>query len=400
MNSLSLAKTLHCEALKYGFSADIFVCNNLIRVYCTAGDVHNAYKVFGESPHRDIVSYNAMIDGFVKVGETAKARELFDDMSKRDAVSWGTLLAGYAKMNQCKEAIVLFDQMLVLNVKPDNVALVSALSACAQLGELEKGKRIHDYLLKNRIKITAYLITGLVDLYAKCGCIETARELFESSPEKNLYTWNAMLVGLAMHGHGKLLLDYFMKMVGAGVKLDRVTFLAVLVGCSHAGLINEARMLFAEMEEVYGVTKDLKHYGCMADLLGRAGLIEEAVKLIDTLPMGGDVYVWGGLLGGCRTHGNIEVAEHAARHLMAVKPEDSGMFSVLANVYANAERWDDMAEMRLRESRRVKRSAGCSLIQLNGITHEFVAGDDLHPLANEMYLVLNVLEQHKFEVSC
>ncbi|KAL3512046.1 hypothetical protein ACH5RR_024763 [Cinchona calisaya] len=399
INSLSLAKTLHSQALKFGFLADIFVCNNLINVYCIGGDVHNAHNLFDESSYRDIVSYNSLIDGFVKAGETDKAKELFDQMARRDAVSWGTLLAGYAKMNQCKEAIELFDQMLVSEVKPDDVPLAAALSACAQLGELEKGKRIHDFILQNRIRMSVFLLTGLVDLYAKCGCIETARVIFESSREKNLYTWNAMLVGLAMHGHGKLLLDYFTKMVDdGGVKPDRVTFLGVLTGCSHAGLVDEARRLFAEMECVYGVPKDRKHFGCMADLLGRAGLIEEAVEMIDAMPMQGDVYVWGGLLGGCRMHGNIEIAEKAAEHVMALKPEDGGVYSVLANIYANAERWGDLVRVRrLRNSGMVKKNAGCSLIQLNGTRHEFVAGDDLHPLSNEIYSVLNVLEKHKVE---
>ncbi|CAI9113775.1 OLC1v1014447C1 [Oldenlandia corymbosa var. corymbosa] len=374
LRSLSLAKSLHCQALKVGFLDDVFAFNNLIHAYCVSGDACGAHNLFDENPYRDLVSYNAMIDGFVK--------------------------AGYAKMNQCREAIQLFDQMLFLDVKPDNTALVAVLSACAQLGELEKGKTIHEYILQNRNRINEYLITGLVDFYGKCGYIDTARGIFESST-KNLCTWNAMLVGLAMHGHGNFLLDYFARMVDSGVKPDRVTFLGVLVGCSHAGLVNEARKLFAEMEAVYGVPRELKHYGCMADLLGRAGLIKEAVEMIETMPMQGDVYVWGGLLGGCRMHGDIEAAEKAASQLVAVKPEDGGVYSVLANLYANAERWDDLVKMRsLREGGQIRRNAGCSLIQLNGETHEFVAGDDLHPLIQDIYTILNVLEQHKLEALC
>ncbi|CAK9186875.1 unnamed protein product [Ilex paraguariensis] len=337
------------------------------------GYIHDAFKVFDESCDKDVVSYNAMIDGFVKAGETGKARELFEEMTVRDSVSWGTLLAGYAQINQCKEAIELFDRMVAESrVAPDNIALVSSLSACAQLGELEKGKSIHRYIKRNRIRIDAFLSTGLVDLYAKCGCIETAWEIFEFSREKNVFTWNAMLIGLAMHGHGKLLLDYFSRMIEARVQPDGVTFLGVLVGCSHAGLIDQARRLFGEMEAVYGVPQELKHYGCMVDLLGRAGLIGEAMEMIEAMPMGGyvgDVFTWGGLLGGCRIHGNVEVAERAAGHVMEIKPEDGGVYSILANVYANAEKWDALAKIRrLRDSRRLKRNAGCSLIQLNGVT--------------------------------
>ncbi|RVX18110.1 Pentatricopeptide repeat-containing protein [Vitis vinifera] len=244
------------------------------------------------------------------------------------------------------DAIQLFNRMLISTVRPDNIALVSALSACAQLGELEQGKSIHVYIKQNRIPINAFLSTGLVDLYAKCGCIETAREIFESSPDKNLFTWNALLVGLGMHGRGHLSLHYFSRMIEAGIKPDGVSFLGILVGCGHAGLVCEARNFFQEMEVVYRVPRELKHYGCMADLLGRAGLIREAMEMIERMPMGGDVFVWGGVLGGCRIHGNVEIAEKAAENVMALNPEDDGVYSIMADIYANAGRWEDVARIR------------------------------------------------------
>ncbi|KAL0342210.1 UNVERIFIED_CONTAM: Pentatricopeptide repeat-containing protein [Sesamum calycinum] len=290
-DSVLLAKNLHSELIKFGFLADVFVSNALACTYCRAGDVDGAKKVFERSLFRDVVSYNVMIDGFVKAGEIDKATELFDEMPERDAVSWGTLLAGYAKSNRCVEAIELFDCMVDLMVKFDNVALVSVLSACAQLGELAKGKKVHDLIERNGIKLDSYLGTALVDLYAKGGCIEMAMEVFKLCREKNVSLWNAMLMGLAMHGHGMLLLQYFSRMVENGVRPDGVTILAVLVGCSHSGLIDEARSIFADMESVYGVPRELKHYGCMADLLGRAGLIKEAREMIKEMPMGGSVCV-------------------------------------------------------------------------------------------------------------
>ncbi|KAL3637546.1 hypothetical protein CASFOL_018714 [Castilleja foliolosa] len=399
-NSVSLAKSLHSEVLKFGFSVDVFVCNALVCVYCRGGDVVGAQKVFDGNLYRDVVSYNVMIDGFVKVGAIDNAREVFDEMPERDAVSWGTLLAGYAKSNRCAEAIALFDCMVGLSVRFDNVALVSALSACARLGDLEKGKKIHNHIKRNAIRLDSYLGTALVDFYAKCGCIEIAHEVFQSCRQKNVSLWNAMLVGLAMHGRGVMLLQNFSRMVKNGVKPDGVTILGVLVGCSHSGLINEARRIFSEMESVYNVPRELKHYGCMADLLGRAGSINEAVKMIDEMPMRGDVFVWGGLLGGCKIHGNLEVAEEAAKRVMQVKPEDDGVYSVLAHMYANSHRWDDLVKVRrLRDCRwGIKKSAGFSCIELDGITHEFVSGDCLHPFTDEIYFVLNGLGLHQYEV--
>ncbi|KAL8490007.1 hypothetical protein ACS0TY_025780 [Phlomoides rotata] len=399
-NSLSYGKSLHAHVLKFGFMGDVFVCNALSCAYCRGGDVDGAYAVFEGSPVRDVVSYNVMIDGFVKAGEIDHARELFDEMPERDAVSWGTLLAGYAKLNRCIEAIELFDLMMDSRVKFDNVTLVSALSACSQLGKVTKGKEIHEYIERNTIKIDAYLGTALVDLYAKCGCLETAKDVFKSCCEKNVSLWNAMLMGFAMHGDGISLLQYFSRMVEEGIRPDGVTILGVLVGCSHSGLTNEARRIFANMQSVYGVQRELKHYGCMADLLARAGLINEAMEMIEKMPMGGDVFVWGGLLGGCKIHGNLEVAEEAANKVMQVKPEDGGVYSVLAHMYANSQRWDDLVKVRrLRDCRwGIRKSAGCSLIELDGVMHEFVSGDCLHPYTEEICFVLNGLELQQSEV--
>ncbi|XP_073127367.1 pentatricopeptide repeat-containing protein At5g61800 [Henckelia pumila] len=394
-----LGATLHSELLKFGFLADVFVCNSLACAYLRFGDVVHAYKVFDESMFRDVVTYNVMIDGFVKAGEIERARMVFDQMPDRDSVSWGTLLAGYAKLGYCVEAIDLFDRMIGLRINYDNVALVSVLSACAQVGELKKGKQIHDQIERDGIGLDSYLGTGLVDMYAKCGSIEFAKDVFDSCLVKNVSLWNAMLFGLAMHGNGKLLLQYFSRMIEDGIRPDGVTILGVLVGCSHSGLINEARVIFREMESVYNVLRELKHYGCMADLLGRAGLIKEAVELIQAMPMGGDVFVWGGLLGGCKIHGNLEVAEDAANRVMEVKPEDGGVYSVLAHMYANAERWEDLTNVRrLRDCRwGINKIAGCSLIELDGIKHEFVSGDSLHPSTDEIYFVLNGLEIQQYE---
>lgn len=386
--------------MKFGFFSDLFVFNSLSCTYCRFGDVNGAKRVFEGSLFRDVVSYNVMVDGLVKAGEIDHARKLFDEMPHRDAVSWGTLLAGYAKLSRPVEAIELFDSMVSSMARFDNIALVSVLSACAQLGKMEKGKEIHEYIVRNGIKLDAYIGTALVDLYAKCGSIEMAKEVFSSCREKNVSLWNAMLMGLAIHGHGTSLLQYFSRMAKSGVKPDGVTILGILVGCSHSGLIQEAKRIFMEMESVYGVKRELKHYGCMSDLLARAGLIKEAMQMIEEMPMGGDVFVWGGLLGGCKIHGNVEAAEEAAKHVMQVKPEDGSVYSVLAHLYANSERWDDVVKVRrLRDSRwGIKQSAGCSMIELDGIEHEFVSGDCLHPCTEGIYFALNGLQLHRSEM--
>ncbi|KAL3747734.1 hypothetical protein ACJRO7_016528 [Eucalyptus globulus] len=398
LHALSLAQALHCQAFELGLAADLFVVNSLVRVNSVCGHVADARRVFDESSCRDVVSFNSMIDGLVKSGDVESARRLFEEMPERDAVSWGTLVTGYAQTNQCEEAIGLFDLMIASGIRPDNVAIVSALSACAQLGEIDRGKKIHEYIRQNEIRIDPFLCTGLVDMYMKCGCIEMAMELFETSPEKNVLTWNALLVGLGMHGCGHLSLDYFSRMVSSGLRADGVSILGVLVGCSHAGLVREASEIFNEMESIYGVARELKHYGCMADLLARAGLVKEAEDMIHEMPMRGDIFVWGGLLGGCKIHGNVETAEKAARNVMELCPEDGGAYSIMANIYTSMNRWDDVVRTRRSLSgSAAKKSSGCSVIKLNGTSHEFLSADGWHPEIEEVYFVLHLIGQHQQE---
>nr|XP_010942337.1 pentatricopeptide repeat-containing protein At5g61800 [Elaeis guineensis] len=367
LRSLPLGRALHSQALKLGFATDLFVHNTLISMYASSDSMLDARSLFDEISSCDVVTYNTLIDGYVKAGDMILARKLFDEMPHRDTVSWGTLLAGYSQIRQFKEALQLFDQMLPTGSRPDDVALVSALSCCAQLGALDQGKVIHQYIKENRAALNVYLLTGLVDMYAKCGCIDAATEMFDSTTHRNLFTWNAIVVGLAMHGHGERSLRYFERMIGVGVRPDGVSFLGVLVACSHAGLTDTARKLFDEMESIFGVARELKHYGCMADLLGRAGLMEKAMDMIKAMPMEADAYVWGGVLGGCRIHGNVEIAEIATEHLLRLNPEDSGVYSIMAGIYANARRWEDVARMRrLMEDRRVRKNVGRSLIEVEG----------------------------------
>ncbi|CAA6664157.1 unnamed protein product [Spirodela intermedia] len=362
-----LGRALHAQSLKVGLGGDEFAINALISVYASSGAMSDAQHLFDGAPRRDVVSYNALLDGYLKAGETDRARGIFERMPERDVVSYGTLLAGYSRTRRSEAALELFEAMMAAGVEPDDVSLVAALSTCAQLGALGRGRAVHAYIEKRRRRgrpSGVFLTTALVDMYAKCGRINAAVIVFRRSPEKNVFTWNALIVGLGMHGHGEHSLEYLREMRLAGVRPDGVTFLGVLAGCSHAGLVDAARQLFAGMVAVHGVERELKHYGCMADILGRAGMIGEAMDMIDGMPMAADAYVWGGVLGGCRIHGHVEAAEVAAARLLELNPEDSGIYSVLADIYANARRWEDVAAVRkLMEERQVRKNIAHSTIQ-------------------------------------
>ncbi|KAK9113312.1 LOW QUALITY PROTEIN: hypothetical protein Syun_020109 [Stephania yunnanensis] len=397
---LSLARSLHSQSLAFGFGDHIFLRNALIHFYSISpNSFPDARRLFHETRQPDVVSYNSLLRGFIKAGEVLAARHLFDQMPIKDTVSWATLLSGYSQMNHCKQAIELLHDMLSFpTLKPDNVALVSALSACAQLGALQMGEFIHNYVKLNGITVDSFMSTALVDMYSKCGRVDIATEIFEASQHKNLFTWNAIIVGLAMNGHAELSFQVLHEDERIGCAAGCSDLLRGLAGI-HSGFLVKARELFFhEMESVYGVHRELKHYGCMADLLGRAGLTEEIVEMIEGMPMEGDVFVWSGLLNGCRIRGNVELAEVAAKHIMELDPKDGGVYSIMTAIYANAKRWEDVANVRrLMNVVGINKNAGCSTIEIDGTTHEFIAGDTLHPQVDDIYLVLDGIGRQKFQ---
>ncbi|KAI0513491.1 hypothetical protein KFK09_009515 [Dendrobium nobile] len=366
---LPLGRAFHAQSLRFGFSSNLFVRNALISLYTSCSSLPDAENIFLDNNHAiDIVSYNALIHGYAKAGNLQNAQQLFNQMLQRDAISYGTMIVAYSHFGQHSDALQLFDQMQSDGFKPDNVALASALSSCAHMGQLNRGKAIHDYIRRNRDELSVSLLTGLIDMYAKCGEINIALNLFNGSSSRNLFTWNSIIVGLAMHGYGTLSLDYFDKMRAARVKPDGITILGVLVACSHSGFVETARRMFCDMERVYGVRIELKHYGCMADLFGRAGMIEEVMEMIEEMPMKGDGYVWGSVLSSCQIHrGNVEVAEVAARKLLEIDPGDTGVYSIIARIYADARRWEDVQRIqRIMDAIKVKKNIGFSLVHLPG----------------------------------
>ncbi|XP_066347678.1 pentatricopeptide repeat-containing protein At5g61800-like [Miscanthus floridulus] len=271
---LRLALSLHAVAVAWNLLPFPHVANALVDLYARHALPDAARRVFEEMPFApDVVSYNTMMHAYVNARRVGVARVVFEEMPVRDATSWGTVIAGCGKAGRLEEAVGLFDRMRE-GFRPDSVALVAVLSCCAQLGVLEKGQEVHEYIKLSRTRPNVFLCTGLVDLYAKCECVEEAREVFEACQDRNVFTWNALIVGLAMHGHRTVALEFFHQMVADGIQPDGVTLLGVLIACSHTGLVGMARRVFCDMEGKHNVHRELKHYGCMADFLGRAGLIE------------------------------------------------------------------------------------------------------------------------------
>eukprot|EP01018_Ginkgo_biloba_P029665 Gb_20774 [translate_table: standard] len=342
----------------------------------------------------DVIVGTALIDMYAKCGSLEIARKLFDKMSERNVVSWSAMIAGYAQNGHANEALKLFDQMQLLGVKPDSVTMVSVLQACAHLGALQQGKWIHDYIIRNHFEADVSVGTALIDMYAKCGSVEVARQCFDKMPKRNVISWSAMISGYGMHGHGDDALTLFSQMQETNTLPDDITFISVLSACGHAGLVDEGWHYFNCMSQYYCITPRAKHYACMVDLLGRAGHLNEAQDFIKRMPLEPDAGVWGALLSACRTHGNIELGKRVAERLFGLEPENAGYYVLLSNIYATAGRWEDVATVRMMmKERGLKKTPGCSFIEFNKRVHAFLVGDRSHPQSEKIYATLETLNQ-------
>ncbi|CAK7340524.1 unnamed protein product [Dovyalis caffra] len=380
-------------------SSDVICFNAMIDGYLKCGEVEAAKELFGSMKDKNVGSWNVMVSGLAKCGLIEEARELFDEMKEKNEISWSAMIDGYIKGAYYKEALEVFNLMQREEIRPRNFVLSSAVAACANVGALDQGRWIHAYVKKNSIFFDAVLGTALVDMYAKCGRLDMAWDVFEKMEKKEVFTWNAMICGLAMHGRAEDAIELFSKMRRQNFRPNGITLVGVLSACAHSGMVDEGIEILNSMKELYGIEPEMEHYGCVVDLLGRAGLLGEAEELIYSMPIEPSAAVWGALLGACRKHGDVELGERAGKILLELEPQNSGRYALLSNIYARAGRWDDVANVRkLMKERGVKTTTGISMIDFDGVVHEFKMGDGSHQQMKNIYLTLkNMLKRLKME---
>ncbi|XAR58430.1 hypothetical protein NMG60_11013815 [Bertholletia excelsa] len=392
---LRSGQRVHAQVLSFGLNIDPFVHTSLISMYSVCGNLGFAQQVFNEITRPDLASWNATVNANVKMGKIGVARKLFDEMPERNVISWSCMMDGYVRCGEYKEALGLFREMQRLEsggIKPNEFTMSAVLSACGRLGALEHGKWAHAYVDKCGMRIDVVLGTSLIDMYVKCGSIERAKWVFTKlGPNKDVMAWSAMISGLAMHGCSKECLDLFSEMTDHEMKVkpNAVTFLGVLCGCVHGGLVSVGESYFNRMSSEFGITPLIQHYGCLVDLYGRAGLIDKAWETVKSMPMEPDVLIWGALLNGSRMHGDIEMCEVALKKLIALEPMNSGAYVLLSNVCAKAGRWKDVRQIRDQMALKgIKKVPGCSVVEIGGVIHEFFVGDESHPDTRKIRLML------------
>lgn len=368
--------------------------NLMISGYCKAGELERARDYFEQMPRRNVVSWTMMIDGYVKSGKLHEARCLFDEMPEKELITWSIMIGGYAKNGKPSAALELFKNFRKHSLELDESFILSIISACSQLGIVDAVEALMSDDVGSRYFSDTRVVNSLLDLYAKCGNIEKASQVFEMADKKDLYCYSTMIAAFANHGLVEKAVYLFEDMQKENIEPDEVTFLGVLSACNHGGLVNEGRRYFKQMIEEFSIQPTEKHYACMVGILGRCGFLEEAHEMILTMHVAPTSAVWGAMLAACNVHLNVEMAEIAASELFQIEPENSGNYILLSNIYAAAGRWRDVARVRamIREHH-VKKNRGSSWIELGSAVHEFVMGDVSHVDTDRICFILSLLNE-------
>ncbi|CAN1760858.1 Pentatricopeptide repeat-containing protein At5g15340, mitochondrial [Linum perenne] len=389
MGDLEMGTQFHGCMMKMGFTHSIKACNAMMNMYVKCGLLADARKIFRGMDEPNVVSWSILLEGVIKWEGVQKGMELFDAMPERNEVGWTIMIAGCVGSGFIKKGCKLLNEMFLWSgLRLNHVSLCSILSASAQSGGVAIGRWVHVFALKEG-ELNFMVGTALVDMYAKCGRINMAIRVFENLPRKNVVTWNAMLGGLAMHGKGKAVLQMFTKMLEEA-KPDDLTFIAVLSACSHAGLVDQGRKYFLNLQSEYGIIPKIDHYACMVDLLGRAGHVEEAGVLIENMPMPPNEVVLGSLLGSCNIYGKLQLGEMILQRLVEMDPQNTEYHILLSNIYALSGKQKQANSMRdALTGRGIRKMPGISSIHVGGHVHQFTAGDRSHPQTPQIYHTLD-----------
>lgn len=353
----------HCLAIKVGFIANVYVGSSLISLYSRCGLLSDAYRVF-------------------------------DEMSVRNVVSWTAIIAGFSQEWRVDMCLELFRRMRGLDLKPNYFTYTSLLSACMSSGALGHGRGVHCQIIQMGFHCYLHVDNALISMYSKCGVIDDALYIFENMVSRDVVTWNSLIVGYAHHGLAEEAFSLFDEMIKQGVNPDAVTFLGILSSCRHGGLVKEGQVYFSSMVN-HGLQPELDHYSCIVDLLGRAGLLLEALDFIQNMPVCPNAVIWGSLLSSSRLHGSVWIGIRAAESRLSLEPGCSATLSQLANLYASVGWWNQVARVRtLMKDRGLKPNPGCSWLEVKNKVHRFEAQDKSNSRMNDVLLIMDSLVDH------
>ncbi|XP_021894236.1 pentatricopeptide repeat-containing protein At3g24000, mitochondrial-like [Carica papaya] len=356
----------------------------------------------GKSVHAFVIKHGietnpsldtALSDMYMNCGDDSSARYIFDACLDRDLISWNSLIASYIRNDKAKEALLLFNRM-ISEVEPNSTTIISILSSCTHLSNLPHGRCLHAYVLRRYSSFGYNLSLGnaFITMYARCGSMKNAVKIFKLLPKRNIISWNAIITGYCMHGRGEDAVFAFSQMLDDGFRPNRVTFLSLLSACSHSGMIEKGLEIFHSMVEEFKITPEVAHYGCVVDLLSRAGHLDEARKFTESMPIKPDASIWRALLSACRDHWDTKQAAAIFEKLAELEPRNAGNYVLLSNIYAGAGLWSEVGQIRAwLRANGLRKTPGVSWIVIRSQIHSFTAADRLHPFSEEIYAILSSL---------
>jgi pentatricopeptide repeat protein len=381
-----------------GRRGNAFTLAILLKPRCALAHARQLHaNVVAEGHLRDALLATSLMRCFANCGDGDGARKLFDEMPVRDAVTWNVLISCYARNRRTKDALKLFEEMRGRDsgAEPDDVTCILLLQACTRLGALDFGEQVWAYAEEHGYGGELKVRNSLITMYSRCGCVDKAYRVFCGTPQKSVVTWSAMISGLAANGFGHDAISAFEEMIRSDVAPDEQTFTGVLSACSHSGLVDEGFRFFDMMRCEYGLKPNVRHYGCIVDLMGRAGLLDEAYELVtNEMKVAPDATIWRTLLGACRIHGHVNLGERVIGNLIELKAQQAGDYVLLLNTYAAVGEWSKVSEVRkLMQETGIQTTPGCTTVEHNGEVHEFIADDDAHPRKVEIYEKLNEISK-------
>ncbi|CAD6266764.1 unnamed protein product [Miscanthus lutarioriparius] len=453
----SLMQQLHGKIVKYGSALGLVVLNAAITAYSQCGALADSRKIFDGIESRDLISWNSILGAYAYHGMNSEAMRFFVRMMRRvessltcialqvsqgrsihslvikiglegvthvcnamvamytrfteycmmedaykcfnslvfkDAVSWNSMLTGYSHHGLSSDALRFFRCMRAENIRTDEFALSAALRSCSDLAVLQLGRQVHSLVIQSGFASNDFVSSSLIFMYSKCGMLGDARKSFEEADKGSSVPWNSMMFGYAQHGQAQTVTDLFNEMLDLEVPLDHVTFVALITACSHGGLVDEGSEILNTMETRYKIPLRMEHYACGVDLYGRAGQLDKAKELIESMPFQPDAMVWMTLLGACRIHGNMELASDVASHLFVAEPRQHSTYVLLSSMYSGLGMWSDRATVqKIMKNRGLSKVPGWSWIEVKNEVHSFNADDRSHPRMDEIFDMLRMLLQ-------
>lgn len=344
-SALKMFSKMQLEGLK----PDQLVFSSIVKACGSLGVLGQGRLVYDQiiiaGLESDVVVGSTLIDMYTKCGSLDEAQKVFDKLPQHDVVSWGAMIAAWLEHGDTCSAFEHFDRMLMEGLVPEKATMLCIIKACGSIGAFEQVRKVHDQVIRGGLESEVTIGNSIVDVYAKCGSLEEACQVFSKLPIKTVVSWGALITAYAKGGKWRLALEWFEDFKSQGIKPDDAIFLGVLISCGHAGLLKEGRLYFKSMKDDHGITPNIEHYNCLVDILGRAGLLLEAEDLLKSIPLGMDIIGWMSLLTGCKTYGNMEVGKRCYEQIKRLDPGHASGYVLISSLYANAHLWSNASEM-------------------------------------------------------